>query len=247
MKRASPSTIRHPPSTDLLRSIAEQKQRFEGLVDRVVPVDLTPPEEGFHEPNYGGEALKAALLEVLPAAYRQTFLTVEEANRSLHDLYARHALPYIICYSLLATTAGAIPVPWVDLLILPGIQTRMVHHLARLYGQPLKAQHFGELAGTLGLGMLVRQGMREVMKFIPYVGSVAGGALAGASTFALGKAACFYYSAVQQGHVPTPDEIRRYYAEQLAVVRKSWSARRGTPDASEGNGHTLVAGRRSTS
>jgi uncharacterized protein (DUF697 family) len=217
------------PTADLLRSLAEQKQRFEGLYDRVVPLDITPPEEGFHDPNYGGEALKAALLDLLPEAYRQTFLMVEEANHSLRDLYARHATPYITFYSLLATTAGAIPVPWVDLLILPGIQTRMVHHVARLYGQPLKAQHFGELAGALGLGMLVRQGIRELMKFIPYVGSVAGGALAGASTFALGKAACFYYSGVQQGHAPTPDEIRRYYAEQLDVVRKSWSSLRGAP------------------
>jgi uncharacterized protein (DUF697 family) len=226
-----------PP--DLLRSIAEQRQRFEGLVDRVVPVDITPPEEGFQDPNYGGEALKAVLLELLPTAYRQTFLTVEEANRSLRDLYARHATPFITFYSLLATTAGAIPVPWVDLLILPGIQTRMVHHVAKLYGQPLKGQHFGELAGALGVGLLVRQGIREVMKFIPYVGSVAGGALAGASTFALGKAACFYYSGVQQGHAPTPDEIRRYYAEQFDIVQKSWSALRGNgqapaPSASEG-------------
>ncbi len=219
------------PATDLHRSIVEQKQRFEGLFDRVVPVDITPPEEGFHEPNYGGEALKAVLLEVLPAGYRQTFLTVEEASRSLRDLYARHALPFITFYTLLATTAGAIPVPWVDLLILPGIQTRMVHHVAKLYGQPLRGKHFGELAGALGLGMLVRQGIREVMKFIPYVGSVAGGALAGASTFALGKAACFYYSGVQNGHAPTPDEIRRYYAEQFAVVQKSWSALRGNGEA----------------
>jgi uncharacterized protein (DUF697 family) len=235
---ARPLPAPPPPATDLLRSLAEQRQRFEGLVDRVVPLDITPPEEGFHDPNYGGEALKAALLELLPAAYRQTFLTVDEANRSLRDLYARHATPFITFYSLLATTAGAIPVPWVDLLILPGIQTRMVHHVAKLYGQPLKAQHFGELAGTLGLGMLVRQGIREVMKFIPYVGSVAGGALAGASTFALGKAACFYYSGVQKGHAPSPDEIRRYYAEQFEIVRKSWSALRdnGTPapSASEG-------------
>ena len=216
------------PPTDLVRSIAEQTQRFEGLADRVVPVDITPAAEGFHEANYGGEALKAALLAVLPAAYRQTFLTVEEANSSLRDLYARHATPFITFYSLLATAAGAIPVPWVDLLILPGIQTRMIHHLAKLYGQPFKAQHFGELAGALGLGMLVRQGIRELMKFIPYVGSVAGGALAGASTFALGKAACFYYSGVQQGHAPSPDEIRRYYADQFAVVQKTWSAMRST-------------------
>jgi uncharacterized protein (DUF697 family) len=232
---SSPSTVRCPLSTDLRRSIAEQAQRFEGLVDRVVPVDITPPEEGFHEPEYGGEALKAALMDVLPAAYRQTFLTVAEANRSLRDLYARHATPFITFYSLLATAAGALPVPWVDLLILPGIQTRMIHHVAKLYGQPFKAQHFGELAGALGLGLMVRQGIREVMKFIPYVGSVAGGALAGASTFALGKAACFYYSGVQQGHAPTPDEIRRYYADQFAVVQKTWSAVRGT---AAGNGST---------
>ncbi len=223
------------PTTDLLRSIAEQKRRFEGLVDRVIPVDVTPPEEGFHEPDYGADALKGALLEVLPAAYRQTFLTVAEANRSLRDLYARHATPYITFYTLLATTAGAIPVPWVDLLILPGIQTRMIHHVAKLYGQPVKAKHFGELAGALGLGMLVRQGIRELMKFIPYVGSVAGGALAGASTFALGKAACFYYSGVQQGHAPPPDDIRRYYAAQLMEIQKSWTTLRdpaGEPGAS---------------
>ena len=53
-----------------------------------------------------------------------------------------------------------------------------------------------------GWRMVVRQAVREVVKFIPYVGSVAGGVLAGASTFALGKAFCYYYSAIHQGHVP---------------------------------------------
>src|SRR5204862_524345 len=38
---------------NLLRSLDEQKHRFEGLVDQVVPIDLTPVEEGFNEPNYG--------------------------------------------------------------------------------------------------------------------------------------------------------------------------------------------------
>jgi uncharacterized protein (DUF697 family) len=233
---SSPEDASATPQADLSRSIAEQTRRFEGLVDRVVPVDITPPEEGFHEPNYGGDALKRVLFDVLPAAYRQTFLTFEEANTSLRDLYARHALPYITFYSLLATTAGAIPLPWVDLLVLPGIQTRMIHHLGKLYGQPFNKEHVGKLAGTLGVGMMFRQGVRELTKLIPYVGSVASGALAGASTFALGKAACYYYSGVQQGHAPQPDELRRYYAEQLAIVQKSWSAGRGAP--AEGNGET---------
>jgi uncharacterized protein (DUF697 family) len=206
------------------RSIAEQRRRFDDLVDRIVPVDLTRPEEGFAEPNYGGEQLKAALLELLPEAYAHTLRTLAEATNELRELYARHALPHILAYSTLAATTGAIPVPWIDLLILPGIQTRMVHHLARYYGQPLTAQRFIEIAGTLGMGMLVRQASREVMKFIPYVGSVAGGVLAGASTFALGKAFCFYYSAVHAGHVPRPEELKQYYQQELKAAERSWGA-----------------------
>src|SRR5205807_2207206 len=121
----------------------------------------------------------------------------------------------ILAYSSIAATAGAIPIPWVDLLILPGIQTRMIYQLAQHYGQPLSGERFLELAGTLGLGMLVRQAVRGVVKFIPIVGSVAGAALAGSSTYALGQAFCFYYSAVHKGHVPKPEDIKRYYQEQL--------------------------------
>jgi uncharacterized protein (DUF697 family) len=177
---------------DLYRSLDAQRRRFHGLADAFVPVDLTRPEEGFHEPNYGGDRLKQVLLDLLPEVYRQTLLNLEEAKRGLQELYAGHALPYITGYSTLAASAGAFPIPWVDLLVLPAIQTQMIYHLARLYGQPLDGPRFLELAGTLGVGMAVRQAIRETMKLIPYVGSVAGGALAGASTFALGKAFCYY-------------------------------------------------------
>jgi uncharacterized protein (DUF697 family) len=204
----------------LHRSLAEQRRRFAGLADRVVPIDLTPPVDGFNEPNYGGDELQRVLLDVLPAAYRQTLLNLGEATRSLQDLYAAQALPHIVGYSTLAASAGAVPIPWLDLLVLPGIQTQMIYHLARLYGQPLSGTRFLELASTLGLGVVLRQASREVVKLIPYVGSVASGAFAGASTFALGKAFCFYYSAVHQGHVPRADELRRYYHEQLALAEK---------------------------
>ncbi len=208
---------------DLRRSLAEQRRRFEGLVDDVVPIDLTPPEEGFNEPNYGGERLQKVLTGMLPAAYRQTLIALEETTHELQDLYARLALPHILGYSMLAASAGAIPIPWLDLLILPGIQSRMIHHLAQIYGQPLNAARFLEIAGTLGMGLLVRQAVREVTKFIPFVGSVASGALAGASTYALGKAFCFYYRAVHQGHVPRPEDLKRYYQEQLAQAEKHWA------------------------
>jgi uncharacterized protein (DUF697 family)/predicted GTPase len=208
---------------DLARSLAEQKRRFEGLIDRVVPVDLTKPEEGFAEPNYGGETLKATLLAVLPDAYGQTLRQLSAMTSELKDLYARAAMPRIMAYSTLAATAGAIPVPWLDLFILPGIQTRMVYHLAELYGQPLTGVRFMELASTLGLGIMMRQAAREVIKFIPWVGSVAGGALGFATTFALGKAFCYYYSAIHEGHVPKPEDIKKYYSEQLSLAERAWA------------------------
>lgn len=213
----------HP---DLARSLAEQVRRFDGLVDRVVLIDLTRPEEGFQQPHVGGERLKQTLLDLLPETFRQTLLNLDAATASLQDLYARQALPYIVGYSTLAGTAGAVPIPWLDLLVLPGIQTQMIFHLARLYGQPLTGTRFLELASTLGLGMLVRQATREVVKLVPGVGSVAGALLASSSTFALGKAFCFYYQAVHKGHVPRPEELRRYYKEQLALAERQWARSR---------------------
>jgi uncharacterized protein (DUF697 family)/predicted GTPase len=217
-----------PPAlpADLTRSLAEQRRRFEGLVDRVVAVDLTPADEGFNDPDYGGPLLRQTLLELLPAAFRQTLLSLGDASRDLQDFFARQAMPSILAYSTLAGSAAALPAPFIDLILLSGIQSRMVYHLAQLYGQPLTAQRFLEITSTLGLGLLVRQGTRMLLKYIPYVGpslgSVVSGTLAGASTFALGKAFCYYYQAVHQGHVPKTEELRRYYREQLAQAEQAW-------------------------
>ncbi len=218
---------------DLHRSLQEQARRFAGLADRLAPIDLTRPIEGYNDPNYGGQEFKNVLLTLLPAAYRQTLLALDEANKALKDLFARHALPHIVGYSTLAASAGAIPVPWLDLFILPGIQTRMIYHLAQLYGQPMTATRFTELASTLGLGVVARQAAREVIKFIPYVGSIAGAALAGASTFALGKAFCYYYSAVHSGHVPKPEDLQRYYKEQLSLAEQAWGTVRSNAAAKD--------------
>jgi uncharacterized protein (DUF697 family) len=211
-----------PLPASLLQNLEAQRVRFHGLCDYIAPVDLTPPAEGFNEPNYGGDMLKADLLASLPGGYRQTLLMLDAATHELQDLYARQAMPYILGYTSLAATAGAFPIPWVDLLVLPGIQTRMISHLAELYGQPLSAQRFLELASTLGMGLVVRQAVREVVKFIPIVGSLAGATLAATSTYALGKAFCFYYSAVHKGHVPRPEALRHYYQEQLTRAAQEW-------------------------
>jgi uncharacterized protein (DUF697 family) len=224
-----------PLPENLLRSIAEQNQRFAGLYDHVVAIDLTPPDEGFDDPNYGGPRLRDLLLESLPAALGQTLLSLDAATGELSDLHARIALPYIVAYSTMAATAGAFPIPFIDLVLISSIQSRMVYHLAHLYGQPLTAERFREIASAMGMGMLARQAGREMLKLIPGLGTVLGGitsgALAGAATYALGKAFCYYYSAVQRGQVPQASDLRKYYKEQLDEAQKTWKTR--APDATK--------------
>jgi uncharacterized protein (DUF697 family) len=204
------------------RLVAEQSERFAGLFDAVVPIDLTRPEEGFDDPNYGGDAFKSELLRLLPAAYRQTLLRLAEFTEALKDIHLKHAVPIIVGYASMAASAGAIPVPFVDLLVLPGIQSRMVFHLAKLYGQPLDGKRFLELAASLGMGLLARQAIREVVKFIPYVGSAAGSAMAWGTTYALGRAFCLYYQEVHDGHVPDAARLKRFYQDQLAEAERRW-------------------------
>jgi uncharacterized protein (DUF697 family) len=98
----------------------------------------------------------------------------------------------------------------------------MVYHLAKLYGQPLDGKRFLELAASLGLGLIARQAIREVVKFIPFVGSAAGSALAWGSTYALGRAFCLYYQEVHDGHVPDPARLKRFYHEQLTEAERRW-------------------------
>lgn len=212
-----------PAPEDWVRLVKEQAELFDGLVDRVVPIDLTRPEEGYADPNYGGEALKAVLLDALPGAYRATFARLTEVTASLKDLHLRHAMPVIFGYASLAASAGAVPVPFLDLLLIPAIQARMVHALGKVYGQPLTAARFLESAASLGLGLLARQAAREVVKFIPVVGSAAGAALAWASTFALGRAFCEYYTAVHDGHVPSAAALKKLYQDQLAAAEAAWA------------------------
>jgi uncharacterized protein (DUF697 family) len=219
----APPTASIPES--LTRSIDEHRRAFAGLFDHCVPIDLTKPDDGFAEPNYGGDALKQSLLEALPGAYRQTLLRLKDATEVLKDVHLRHAAPIIVAYSSMAASAGALPVPFIDLVLLPGIQSRMVTHLAKLYGQPMTAERFKEVAASLGIGILARQAVREVAKFIPYVGSVAGAAVAWASTYALGRAFCYYYQAVCEGHIPDAHSLKKFYHEQYAAAEKGFNQR----------------------
>ncbi len=222
----------HPEfPAETLSLIAKQKLEFAGLFDTVVPIDLTKPEEGFEDTEYGGLALKAKLVELLPAAYRETLLRLDGVSDRFKEIYLKRAIPVIIGYSTLAATAGAIPIPFVDLFVLPSIQVRMVKALADLSGSPGEAKRFLELSASIGIGLLAQQAIRQIAKFIPYVGSAVGAGLAYSSTYALGRAFIEYDQAMHAGHAPDAETIKKIYRDHLNKAEHKWGKTPTAPGA----------------
>ena len=209
-------------SKTLRDQLEKQLQQFTGLYDIAVPLDLTRPEDGFPVPDYGGSALQEALVQALPQAYRQTLLQWESLLTELKDLHLQQALPVILGYSVLAGTIGALPLPLMDLPLLIGLHLRMARHLAGIYGQSIRLDHYRELTGILGTTLITRQLARQLAKLIPVVGTVLGGAVAFASTYALGRALCYYFETVHAGHVPDATTLRRLFQEQFAAAEAAF-------------------------
>jgi len=212
--------------TPVRRALDFQRTLFAGLpIQRFVPVDFTLPEDGFQDPFYGRDALLDALAEAHPHAVYQTLQQLPALTRELKSLHFRQAQPHIIAYACAAGAVGAAPLPIADLPIISALQLKMLHTIASIYRQPLRVQTFLELASTVGLGVLFRQGTRSLLKVIPEFGCTVSGLYAGATTYALGCALCFYYQIIFDGHLPRPEQLKAFYnaklAEGLQLLRKT--------------------------
>jgi uncharacterized protein (DUF697 family) len=202
---------------DLARALLFQRSLFDRIpVKQFVPIDFTLPEDGFSEQLYGHEALLSVLAEAHPHAVYQTLQQLPQLTKELKSLHFRQAQPHILAYALLAGVAGATPLPIVDLPLVSALQLKMLHTVASIYHQPMKVKTFLELAGTFGVGLLLRQGVRSLLKIIPGFGNAISGLYAGATTYALGSALCFYYQEVLAGHLPRAEQIKAFYEEKLA-------------------------------
>jgi uncharacterized protein (DUF697 family) len=228
-----PATVPAP----VRRALAYQRTLFADMpITRFVPLDFTLPEDGFGDPFYGREALLDALAEAHPHAVYQTLQQLPILTQELKSLHFRHAQPHIIAYACAAGAVGATPLPMADLPIISALQLKMLHTIAAIYRQPLRLKTFLELASTIGLGVLLRQGTRSLLKVIPGFGYAVSGLYAGAVTYALGCALCFYYQIIFDGHLPRPEQLKAFYHEKLAegmqLLRKR-EAGSQSPDAIE--------------
>lgn len=92
---------------------------------------------------------------------------------------------------------GAQPIPLADFPILTALQGFMVAGIMHISGREmsakLAAEWMGAVGANIGLGLVLREGSRAVLKFVPIWGDLVSGGIAAAGTYAVGKAATAYF------------------------------------------------------
>jgi uncharacterized protein len=161
-----------------------------------------------------------------------------EMIRISRDVEAQRQVAQVLVKSTTAVCAaiGAQPIPLADLPILTTLQLVMVSGIMYISGRErsLRAatEFIGALGANVGAGMLFREGTRAILKFFPGWGNVVCGMVAGAGTYAIGRAAIVFFL---EG-VSLKDAKRIYRASRKKPAQ---------PPLSVGNGVKPAAVRRS--
>lgn len=230
-----PGTADHPPYPpefeEVNRAFAAIQDAFAGLYDRAVAIDFTLEEDDYHPVFYGLEALKDALADSLPEAEAQAIYQLldeqEEASEQLGNLYRDVGRRYISAFAVMAATLAAVPLPLATMPVLTALQVSMVGLLGRLYGQTLTPSQAGGVVSAIAGGFMAQAIGRELIKFIPGLGSAIAASWAAAYTWALGEGACVYFGDLMGGKKPDPERIQSAMQEAFQSAKKRFKGNKG--------------------
>ena len=134
------------------------------------------------------------------AAIRDLFTEgrLEAARQSPDTEVKRDTAASIVdACATLCTAIGAEPIPLADFPILTSIQLSMVASIIYISGRKMSRQRAAEFiaafGANIGAGLLLRESARGLLKFFPVWGNAISGAIAGAGTYAIGRAATAYF------------------------------------------------------
>lgn len=166
---------------------------------------LPRPERLLARAGLGGDPLYGAYEDTLRRLLGHGFADLDAAERQA-------AVEQVVSVSALTASAlAAAPLPFLDL----PVHLAMVRAIAKVHGQerPGRAVLL-HIAATLGSGLALRQ----LLRVVPFAGSMSYASRAYAATWALGRAANLYF-----GRQPPPSseqlqaEFRRTAAEKAGA------------------------------
>jgi uncharacterized protein (DUF697 family)/predicted GTPase len=208
----------YPPDfQELNRAFGAIQEGFKGWFDRAVLIDFTLEEDGYTPVFYGLEGLRDGLADLLPDAEARAIyqLLEREVGEEIGTIYRDVARRYILAFSIMAAAIAAVPLPLATMPVLTAVQVSLVTILGKLYGQTLTPSQAGGVVSAIAGGFLAQAIGRELVKFVPGLGSAIAASWAATYTFALGETACVYFGDLMGGKKPDPQKIQ-------AVMRESF-------------------------
>ena len=221
----------YPPETDQVnRAFEALRSSFSGCFDRAVLLDFTREEDEFDPVFYGQEALRDVLADLLPEAEANAIYQLiddqEMASSQLGTLYRDVGRRYISAFAVIAATLAAVPLPFATMPVLTALQVSLVGLLGQLYGQRLTPSQAGGVVSAIAGGFFAQAIGRELIKFVPGIGSVIAASWAAGYTWALGEGACAYFGDLMGGKKPDPEKIQRVMATAFESAKERFRASR---------------------
>lgn len=144
-------------------------------------------------PSYGLDKLVEVTLEVLPEGVRKAFNNAQKVSL---DKKVSAATKWVTGYAATTGAIGASPIPFSDAPLLVGAQLSMLAHVTAIFGLPVEkavlTAIISSVAGISGTTLGGKTLVSNLLKFVPGVGTVTGGAIsasvASMMTIALGLA-----------------------------------------------------------
>lgn len=145
-------------------------------LQRVVALEIED-DDGNIKPFKGVKELTQKTYDALPAASKQAFAREQKYNK---DLKYKASLEIINTYSVAARAAAATPIPFSDIAILLPTQIAMITHITYNYGFEVNTESITKLATSFAAvaagGFAVRYIVGNLLKLIPGLGTITGGA-----------------------------------------------------------------------
>ena len=116
------------------------------------------------------------------------------------------------------------PLPWVDIPIVLGLQTHLALRIAKIYEQDISPADWAVLTSAAGSRIALRLVVLETLKFIPFLGMAVGAAGSFAFTYALGMSWDWYFANMRGGKVLNIEKLKDVFAVQLKRGRELWKA-----------------------
>ena len=189
-------------------------------------------DEDYTAKAYGLDVLSEVMNSVIPEAVQKTFIAVQCANLALKK---KKAQAVVGASSAAAAATGAVPIPFSDAALLVPEQISMLAGITGAFGIPMEQATMVAILsatiGTAGTTILGKSVVSGLLKLIPGVGSVAGGAISAATaaalTAALGNTYIIILEQICKGEWNIDDlltdagrkEITKIFTDQLKLKK----------------------------